>query len=82
MKIILQALLEILAGFLIWRSGPIAREAAEELWPLKQESNTSTKEKAQEQKPRPARLYWGFALFVVLMLGGIYLYIRSLWSLK
>lgn len=77
---ILQALLEILGGFLIWHSGPISDKAAEELWPLKQESNTSTEEKAQEQKSRPARLYWSFALFVVLMLGGICLYLRSLWK--
>lgn len=76
------ALLEILSGFLIWHWGPISDKAADELWPLKQESNTSISEKEQEQKPSRARLYWGFAVFVVLMLGGIYVYLRCQWRLK
>lgn len=78
---IIHALLELLCSVLTWdwcwrgSSG-----AADELWPLKQESNTSTSEKEQEQKPSRVKLYWGFAVFLALMLGGIYLYLRGLWK--
>ena len=80
MKIIFQALFELLGSLVIWKGIWIFGEAIEKICPLKQESNTSTGEKAQEQKPRPARLYWGFGLFVMLMLCGIYFYLRSLWK--
>lgn len=78
---IIRALLELLCSVLTrdwcWHGSP---RAADEIWPLKQESNTSTSEKDQEQKPSRAKLYWGFTAFLVLMLGGIYLYLRCLWK--
>ncbi|MFA5193494.1 MAG: hypothetical protein WC740_22525 [Verrucomicrobiia bacterium] len=78
---IFHSLLELLGSVLTWDWwwwG--SSRAADEIWPLKQESNTSTSEKEQEQKPGRAKLNWGFAAFLALMLAGIYLYLRCLWK--
>jgi len=79
---IIYALFDLLCGSLFWPWWPGSSRAVDELWPLKQESNTSTAEKEQQQRPSRARFYTGFALFLVLMLCGIYIYLRCQWRLK
>ena len=53
MKIIFQALFELLGSLVIWKGIWIFGEAIEKICPLKQESNTSTGEKHRNKNPAP-----------------------------